>query len=558
MLDFNFLNLSPFISLTLSAVLVMLVVAFKRDHFLIACLTFLGFIATIFSLRLTECEGGSQITMLLRCDPQTNFFNELILLASAVVVIFCYSYFKLNFYDNETLACEAEAPASETDDTKPKELEYQQNLPEEAYILLLTATLGAMVLMSADHFASLFLGLETLALSLFALVAYPSVNQKLITPIEAGIKYLILSGVTSAFLCFGIALIYFDTGILSFADLPKMSDPAYNESLIFMTGVVMILGAFAFKLSLVPFHMWTPDIYQGSPTAITSYIASVSKTASIIIFLKLFILMEIYSNEILTMIISFIAMLSMLAGNILALLQKNLMRLLAYSSIAHMGYLLIAYLAINAQSISLTNEAVSVSAMSNIGVDALSYYLIAYLVTTLAAFGVINAITLDGGKKNISEVSELQGLFWLHPLMSLVLITAFLSLAGIPLTIGFIGKFYLVSAAVDSQLWTLLGVLVISNAIGLYYYLNVIITMLKPKEQDTSQQKASMSNQLLAVTLAALILALGLYPTPLISKIKHLSKSGQVSLLQRADNAESGLPKKASKKSALTVTKLEP
>lgn len=205
--------------------------------------------------------------------------------------------------------------------------------------MTLIALLGAITLVSSNHFASFFIGLETLSVSIFALIAYPSQQRR---SLEAAFKYLLLSGVSSAFLLFGMALIYAETGALAFSAMSPLlnSGGQLSYSLI---GIIMILIAMGFKLSLAPFHMWTPDVYQGAPLPATAFVASVSKGAILALWLRLFMTLELYNSEILLAITSFLAIATMMTGNLLALLQNNIKRMLAYSSIAHLGYILVIF-----------------------------------------------------------------------------------------------------------------------------------------------------------------------------------------------------------------------
>ena len=258
---------------------------------------------------------------------------------------------------------------------------------------------------------------------------------------------------------------------------------------------------------MVPFHMWTPDVYQGAPTPVTGFLATVSKGAVFVALARFYQEGQLYQYDSLIMALSVVAMASMLVGNWLALRQENIKRLLAYSSIAHFGYLLIVLIALaiveNAAAIKLATEAIT-------------FYLAAYIVTTLAAFTVV--ANLAGEDDSKSMLSAFDGLFWRRPVQAAALTVAMLSFAGIPLTAGFIGKFYLITLSIQSQLWVLLAILVLGSAIGIYYYLRIIFAMSRtPGGRVAKQPGAAIGIQeIVATLLLLLVLALGSWPQPFI------------------------------------------
>jgi NADH-quinone oxidoreductase subunit N len=258
---------------------------------------------------------------------------------------------------------------------------------------LLTAALGASVMVSNSHFASFFVGLETLNISLYALIAYP---RKRLKAIEAGIKYLILAATSDAFLLFGMALVYAQVGTMDLTQLELLRNMS-STSAILLTGLGMLIVGIGFKLAVAPFHMWTPDVYEGAPAPVTAFIATVSKGAMFAVLFRYLTPSNVQVETPLFIVFSLIAIASMFVGNLLALLQTNVKRILAYSSIAHMGYLLVAFLASGTTAIT-----------------AVSYYLVAYFVTTLGAFGVI--IVLSAVTKTRDRLDEYRG-FMAAPLV---------------------------------------------------------------------------------------------------------------------------------------------
>ena len=464
--------LLPLIVLAATAVVVMLLIAFYRCHILSAILTLLGITASLATLINAYPILPRQITTLLLLDHYAFFYICLILAASFVVVVLSYGYFKK-----------------------------REGNHEEFYILLLLAILGSAVLIASNHFASLFLGLEILSVSLYALIAYTRFQDN---AIEAGIKYLILAAVSAAFLLFGMALIYAELGTMSFTSIgAKITD---TQNVIIYAGMTMIIAGIGFKLALVPFHMWTPDVYEGSPAPVTAFIATVSKGALFAVLLRYFNVFDVRLNSSLFLIFTVIAIASMFFGNILALLQDNVKRILAYSSIAHLGYLLVAFLA--GRTYAFT---------------AVAFYLIAYFVTTLGAFGIITV--LSGKERDADNLEDYKGMAWRRPFLSAVFTAMLLSLAGIPLTAGFIAKFYIMGAGVGSELWTLVVILAVTSGIGLFYYLRVIVTLYtRPSEKEipVTAERVSLAGGIVLATLAAMLLWMGTYPSMFIDIIQMI------------------------------------
>jgi len=417
--------LLPIIVLSATAVGVLLAIAFRREHAWIFRLTLAGLAATLLAVVPAASIGPLPVTALLRIDGYALFFISLFCVSGATVAAFARDY-----------------------------LQHRAEQPEEFYLLLLTALLGAAVLAASAHFASFFLGLETISISLFPLIAYAYRDER---ALEAATKYLVLSGVASGFLLFGMALVYSETGALAFGNAPHAA-----VTLIVKAGGVLILVGVGFKLSFFPFHLWTADIYQGAPAPVTALLATVSKGAVFAVLLRYGIDAALVRLPMSEAVLGVLAGASMLVGNLAALRQENLKRLLAYSSIAHMGYLLLAVIAMQRSGAVLASE-------------TLAFYLTAYTVTTLAAFGAIAA--LSPADREAETLGDYAGLFWSRPAMAALLTMSLLSLAGIPLTAGFIGKFYLFTAASHAGLWPLLGLFVIGSGLGLYYYLRVVFAM---------------------------------------------------------------------------------
>ena len=467
--------LMPILMLSLTAVVLMIQASIKRDQGLAWWITAIGFLLTLWGAGYAR-EFTQPVTMLLMVDDWGLFFTTLILVASLVTLI---------------LSKDSFSPEGER--------------KEEYYLLLVLPVLGAVVLIQSSHMASLLLGMELMGVALYGMIAFPEKGE---LPLEAAIKYLVLSACASAMLLFGFALIYAATGDLSYGGMGAKAAAAFSqEPLVLMAGSAMVLAGLGFKLSVVPFHMWTPDVYQGAPTPVTGFLATVSKGAVFVALTRFYLDGQLYQYDSLIMALSVVAMASMLVGNWLALRQDNIKRLLAYSSIAHFGYLLIVLIALAAAQSTMSSELIG---------QAITFYLAAYIVTTLAAFTVI--ANLAGEDDSKSMLSAFEGLFWRNPVQASALTVAMLSFAGIPLTAGFIGKFYLIMLSIQSQLWVLLGALVLGSAIAIYYYLRIIFAMSKTSGTmiKTESRAALGAQDIVAALLLLLVLALGSWPQPFI------------------------------------------
>lgn len=463
----------PLLVLGAAPVVIMLVLTFFRDHQLTVALTLLALVASFFSLSVAASEAPRRVTDLLVIDRYALFYMGLLCLASCAVVLLSYGY-----------------------------LEGRAGQQEEFYLLILLATLGSAVLVASRHFAAFFLGLEILSVSLYALVAYPRAWAH---GIEAGIKYLILAAGSAAFLLFGIALIYAEIGSLEFGAIAGLRAAADSNSPMLLTGLGLLVIGVGFKLAVVPFHLWTPDVYEGAPAPVTGFVATISKGAVFALLLRLFSQPDVRTHDSVFLVFLVIAIASMLLGNVLALLQNNVKRILAYSSIAHLGYLLVAFLASGV-----------------LGIVAATFYLVAYFITTLTAFGILTLLSTS--ERDADRLDDFRGLFWRRPWMAGAFTASLLSLAGIPLTVGFVGKFYVVAAGVADALWLAVIVLVVGSAIGLFYYLRVVVAMtLSPGEEGgapIASPRVPLTGGLVLAVLVILLVWLGVYPSPFLRMIQ--------------------------------------
>jgi NADH-quinone oxidoreductase subunit N len=362
-----------------------------------------------------------------------------------------------------------------------------------------------LVLVVSRHFMSLFLGLEILSISLYGLIAYLRARER---SDEAGIKYLMLAALSSAFLLFGMALVYAFTGHMDFPGIGAALRQAGYLPVSVMAGFGLMLIGIGFKLGIVPFHMWAPDIYEGAPLPVAAFIATISKGGVLVLLIRFY--QDIHGNDypMLWWIVAIIAVASMFVGNWLALTQQNVKRILAYSSIAHMGYILVAFLS-GVQT----------------GLEAIAFYLVAYFITSIGAFGVV--IVMSSSLQDAETIADYKGLFWRHPWVATVFTAMLLSLAGIPLTAGFIGKFYIVMAGVNGHQWFLLFMLVINSVIGLYYYIRLVAAMFsvpEPGEQTMVIPALPLAGNVTLVLLTILLIGLGVYPTAMMQLIQQMMK----------------------------------
>ncbi|WP_083627598.1 MULTISPECIES: NADH-quinone oxidoreductase subunit NuoN [Salinicola] len=477
------LAISPLIVVSMTVVVVMLLIAWRRNHTLSAIVTAIGLNVALLALLFGWTMGTVDVTSVLVVDDLSRFGGVLVLMSTLACVTLAHHY--LEGYDG------------------PR---------DEFYLLLLSAAAGGLVLVSARHMTTLFFGIELLSMPLFGMLAYTFRDRG---ALESGIKYMVLSAAATAFLLFGMALLYAVTGTLDFAELGAALSRDGGDPWL-LAGAGLMLVGLAFKLSIVPFHLWTPDVYQGGPGPATTFLATASKVAVFLVLLRLFQSTLAFHQDWWHDLLGFIAVITMLVGNLLALTQNDLKRLLGYSSIAHFGYLLVA-LVVN----------------DGLAVETVGVYLVTYVLTTLGAFGVVTLVSspyvATGGTADASPLHHYRGLFWRRPYLTAVMTVSMLSLAGIPFTAGFIGKFYIIAVGVEAHRWWLVGSVVLGSAIGLYYYLRVMVTLFlhEPgmQRRDATHDWAERAGGMVVLGVAALVILLGLYPTPMINWVSWVAGS---------------------------------
>ena len=499
----DLIGLLPLLMLAAGAILVLLAAAFTRRLAISFAVALAGGVASLLCVGIAWSRIPLSVGAFLSFDGFVLFGFVLILAATLFVAVSSWAY--LRGRDDEG---------------------------GEYFFLLLLASLGACVLAAAGTFAALFLGLELMSVALYALIAW---RKERGIGTEAAIKYLILAGASSAFLLFGMALVYAATGAMGLSTLAAAltaADP------IAPVGVGLMVVGIGFKLAVVPFHLWTPDVYDGAPAPVTGYVATVSKGAMMIVLARAIAPAFVGTGGIgglaaagggtaaaFAWVFAVIAGLSMFLGNLLALRENNVKRILAYSSIAHLGYILVAFLAGGPQALR-----------------AIAFYLAAYFATTLGAFAVISA--LSSRERDADLIEDYHGLAGRRPWMAAALTAMLLSLAGLPLTAGFVGKFIILSAGAGAQLWTLALILAVNGTISIFYYLKIVSAMFRggapaavgaavepgsPALAAASAATLARTPLLAGLALALLlfaVVALGVYPSPLLAFIGTLTTTG--------------------------------
>ncbi|MBR0829415.1 NADH-quinone oxidoreductase subunit NuoN [Bradyrhizobium manausense] len=369
----------------------------------------------------------------------------------------------------------------------------------EYAILVLLSTLGMMVLISAGDLISLYLGLELMSLALYVVASSNRDNAK---STEAGLKYFVLGALSSGMLLYGASLVYGFTGTVNFAGIAAAATHA-NVGLVF--GLVFLLAGLCFKVSAVPFHMWTPDVYEGAPTPVTAFFASAPKVAALAVFTRVALTAFPGILGQWQQIIVFVAIASMALGSFAAIGQTNIKRLMAYSSIGHMGFAL-----------------VGLAAGTPEGAQGVLVYIAIYVAMTLGSFAIILAMKRDG--KNVENISDFAGLSRTNPLLAFFFAMLLFSLAGVPPLAGFFAKWYVFVAAIKANLFTLSVIGVLTSVVGAYYYLTIVKTMYFDEPLTKLDPVRIELRTVLAVAGLFNILFF-VYPAPLVSMASAAAKS---------------------------------
>ncbi|MDO8828013.1 NADH-quinone oxidoreductase subunit NuoN [Methylophaga sp.] len=465
----NMLFALPEMLLLAMCCIVLLVVAFtgNRQINLVHGLSQLSLLITFLTVFWMMGEGGLTFSETYIKDPLSDLLKLAICLVNMLVFSYSYRY-----------------------------LQDRKLLQGEFYVLALFSTLGMLVMVSAHHFLTLYLGLELMSLCLYALVA---MQRDSFTATEAGMKYFILGALASGMLLYGMSIIYGITGELGIqAIATALANEELNQTVLSL-GIVFLVIGIGFKFGAVPFHMWLPDVYQGAPTAITLFVASAPKIA---VFAMLIRILTEGMGDMLSVwrdMLIMLAVLSIVVGNLLAIAQTNIKRMLAYSTISHVGFLLLGVLA-----------------GSQAGYAAALFYTLVYALMTLGSFGMILLLSREGFEAE--EIEDFKGLGQRHPWHALMMLLLMFSMAGIPPLAGFYAKLSVIKSVVDVNLLAVAIAAVVMSVIGAYYYLRVVKVMFfdaPPTQQPQIEAPASMQYLLSGNVLA--VLFLGLFPGALFA-----------------------------------------
>ena len=417
-------------------------------------------------------------------DPLARFYKIFALVTTIFVILLSIDYRKI-------LARFTEHPGSE-------------NGTGEFYALPVFACTGMMFLASAKDLAGAFVALELVTVTFYILVAYMRRN---VGSLEAGVKYLILGALSTGFLVYGIAWVYGSTGTMNLANLQSsISNLQSPISLLF--GIALVMVGLGFKIGAVPMQVWIPDVYQGAPTPTTAFLSVGSKAAGFILmirFLEPFLANDLTRGPVIKLLL-ILSIATLLFGNLAAIPQTNFKRLLAYSSIAHAGFLLLAL----AAGASETETALG-------STQAVSFYLATYLIMTLGVFFILSQIRIQRDGENITDFN---GLGKTNPLLAISLTVLLAALAGVPLTAGFIGKFFVFSLAVEAKLWMGVGVGFIAAAAGFYYYLNVVRAMWWANPGERTAITLPVISKVCIGLFTVATLVFGIWPQPILALLK--------------------------------------
>jgi len=466
---FDIKSITPILIVTICGIVVLMAdVFFKkvmRDK-----LAYLSLIGIILAGIVTFTQIGNPVYSFsgtFVVDNYSIFFSFIFLVSTAIVILMSVSY------------------------VEQEGINYG-----EYYTLILFATMGMMLMAGGSDLITIFLGLEIMSISLYVLVGF---RRNRLDSNEASLKYFLLGAFATGFLLYGIAMLYGATGTTNIKEIAAFlaDNPVLSSPMIIM-GICLLIIGFGFKIASVPFHKWAPDVYEGAPTSITAFMSVGAKAAAFAAFFRVFLVSLPGLEPKWSMILWVLAVLTMTVGNIVAIAQTNIKRMLAYSSIAHAGYVLIAIIAGN-----------------GLGTASMLFYMLAYVFMNLGAFAVVIVLGRKG-EENLM-ISDYNGLGYKHPLLALTMMIFMFSLAGIPPLAGFVGKFYIFSAAIKSGYIVLAVIGVLNSVIAVYYYLRVTVVMYMKKPE---REFAPLS--LTPFMIAALIISvwgtfhLGIFPAKII------------------------------------------
>jgi NADH-quinone oxidoreductase subunit N len=466
-INFSWLPILPLIAVSVGAMVITLVGVGLEDEdsaglgFLALVTLLVAFVLTMFQLGQNTLAFRGSLAM----DDYAVFFEAVIIIVTAVTVAISLEY-----------AADARLAGA------------------EYYALVLFAALGMMLMAAAGDLIIIFLGLETMSIAVYALAGFIRRDRK---SNEAAIKYFLLGAFSTGFLLYGIALVYGATGTIRLEPIRASLTSGIGANPLLLMGLGMMLIGFGFKVAAVPFHMWAPDVYEGAPAPITAFMAVGVKLAAFAGFLRIFTAnLGAISNE-WTAVLWMVAVLTMTAGNLIALVQSNIKRMLAYSAIAHAGYVILGMAAGRGHDAG----------------GAILYYLLAYAFTSLGAFAVV--VALERGAEAHDEIADYRGLAREHPGLAAAMALCMLSLAGVPPLAGFVAKFYIFAAALNAGLVWLVVIAVLNSVVSVYYYVGVIVAMYMQEGSVRVERMSRRPGLLIGIAVGvAGVIALGVYPQP--------------------------------------------
>jgi NADH-quinone oxidoreductase subunit N len=462
--DVNWLSILPALVLCIAGLVVLFVGLFVRKGAVTVAglLSLAGIVGALMANAPLRTMHGTAFAGMVAADAYCWFLNILILVGTGLTVLISMRYLS----------------------------DEHMNL-SEYFVLILFSAAGMIFMISASHILVIFVGLETLSISIYVLAGMHPASLK---SRESALKYLLLGGFSSGIFLYGAALMYGATGSLDLVVLTKFF-AAGKAGLMAKAGMGLLLVGFGFKVAAVPFHMWTPDVYEGAPTPITGYMSVAVKVAAFAAFIRVFLETGSGKEVNWVQVLWVVSAITMIVGNLVALVQQNIKRMLAYSSIAHAGYILVGMVA-----------------GGPAGTSGILYYLLAYTFTNLGAFGVVALVGREG-EANVM-IDDYRGLAKVHPLLALAMAIFLFSLAGIPPTAGFIGKFTIFSAAVAQHYYWLVVIGVLTSAASVFYYFRVVMRMyMEAPETEPSALRFGPAMVVSLIISVAGVLYMGIFPT---------------------------------------------
>ncbi|RJP28482.1 MAG: NADH-quinone oxidoreductase subunit N [Candidatus Omnitrophota bacterium] len=474
--ELSFSLIAPELILCTAAIVILLVDLYVKnvERINITLLALIGIVLAFFSAGTLYGASELAFSWLIIRDDMSVVIDQIFLIGAALIVLMSHHYSE------------------------------RYHFPYGEYIvLLLFSTLGMLIISASADLITLFLGVELVSITLFVLTGF---EKKSLLSGEASLKYLLLGAFSSAFMVYGIAFIFGMCRTTNLISIGSLLSEDFIGSPLLILGFALLLVGLGFKIALAPFHMWAPDVYQGAPTPITAWIAAGSKLAGFIALVRVFSLPDISFHPLARTWVEgiwWLSLLTMIIGNAGALVQKDIKRMLAYSSIAHGGYLSMAFVSHN-----------------DVGLQALLFYLAAYLFMTIGAFAVVIAAGRHGEERR--RISDFAGLAKRRPFLAAMMSLFLLSLAGMPPTAGFIGKVWLFGSAIQAQYYGLAIVGILTTLFSFYYYLRVIVYMYMRDEEKEFEAEPLSVSLTLALSLSALgVLILGVFPNTLMKVITN-------------------------------------